>query len=603
MNSMTLLGADRRKVGRVTPCAPCIVMAGGGAHGVTRPTTAAGFTLLICLTFIASCHPQSAFSAPAALQPALDSIRADDLLQHIKTLSSDEFEGRAPASRGEELTVRYLVEQFQRFGLKPGNPDGTFIQKVPLMGITSESTVSLQAGDRKLELALPGDAIATSLRFEPEVKVNGSEVVFVGYGIVAPEYGWDDYKGADVRGKTIVMLINDPPIPDPADSTRLDEKMFKGRAMTYYGRWTYKYEIAAEKGAAAALIVHETGPAGYPYFVLIASHARENFDLQSADKNAGRVPVQGWLTLSKAKEFFTLAGHDFDALKQSALKKDFKPVLLGAKAGFEIRNKLRPVASQNVIARLEGSDSRLKSEYVVYTAHWDHIGRNEKLEGDQIFNGALDNASGTAGLLELAEAFTKLKPPPQRSVLFLAVTAEEKGLLGAKYYVEHPLYPLERTLANLNMDGINPWGRTRDVEVIGHGNSTLEDLLQAAATAQGRKTTADSGPEKGRFYRSDHFEFSKLGVPALYLKSGVDFVGKPTGFGQQKTDEYTERDYHKVTDEIKSDWDMSGGVEDLQLLLEVGWRVAGASEWPEWKPGSEFKARREAMLKASERKP
>jgi Zn-dependent M28 family amino/carboxypeptidase len=554
----------------------------------------------IVLMMLAAVHVQLVLDAapPEALQSASQSIRPDDLLRHIRTLSSDEFEGRSPGTRGEDLTVRYLVEQFRKLGLKPGNPDGGFIQKVPLMGISSESTVSLQTGGKKLELALPGDAIATSLHFDPEVKVTDSDVVFVGYGIVAPEYGWDDYKGVDVRGKTIVMLVNDPPIPDPADPSKLDEKMFKGKAMTYYGRWTYKYEIAAEKGAAAALIVHETGPAGYPYFVLISSHARENFDLQSADRNAGRVPVQGWLTLSKAKEFFAQAGHDFEALKQSALKKDFKPVSLGARVSFDIKNKLRPVASQNVIARLEGSDAKLKNEYVVYTAHWDHIGRNEKLEGDQIFNGALDNASGTAGLLELAEAFSRLGAPPKRTVLFLAVTAEEKGLLGAKYYVEHPLYPLERTLANLNMDGINPWGRTRDVEVIGHGNSTLEDLLQAAATAQGRKTTADSGPEKGRFFRSDHFEFAKLGVPALYLKSGVDYVGKPAGFGKQKTDEYTERDYHKVTDEIKPDWDFSGAVEDLQLLLEVGWRVAGTDVWPEWKPGSEFKARRDTMLKS-----
>jgi Zn-dependent M28 family amino/carboxypeptidase len=542
-------------------------------------------------------------AAPVPLKEAAGNIRTEDLLRHIRMLSSDDFEGRAPATRGEDLTVRYLADEFRKLGLKPGHPDGSFIQKVPLMGITSEAHVSILAGGKKLALALPGDGLATSRRFEPEIRVNDSEMVFVGYGIVAPEYGWDDFKGVDVRGKTIVVLVNDPAIPDPADPAKLDEKLFKGRAMTYYGRWTYKYEIAAEKGAAAALIVHETGPAGYPFLVIIASHGRENFDLQSADRNAGRVPVQGWLTLSKAKEFFAQAGHDFEALKQAALKRDFKPVSLGARASFEIKNKLRPVASQNVIAKLEGSDAKLKNEYVVYTAHWDHIGRNEKLEGDQVFNGALDNASGTAGLLELADAFTRLKTPPKRTVLFLAVTAEEKGLLGAKYYAEHPLYPLERTLANLNMDGLNPWGRTRDVEVIGHGNSTLEALLQTAAAAQGRITTADTGPEKGRFYRSDHFEFSKLGVPALYLKSGIDFIGKPSGFGKQKTDEYTDRDYHKVTDEIKPDWDFSGAVEDLQLLLEVGWRVAEGSDWPEWKPGSEFKARREAMLKAGTHRP
>src|SRR5512138_186524 len=339
-------------------------------------TSAARFVLVVLA--VGLFQPALYAASSELAKSAAESIRADDLIRHIKVLSSDEFEGRSPGTRGENLTVRYLVDQFQKLGLKSGNPDGSFIQKVPLMGISSEAAVSLQAGGKRLELALPGDAIATSLHFEPEIKVTDSDVVFVGYGIVAPEYGWDDYKGVDVRGKTIVMLVNDPPIPDPADPSKLDEKMFKGKAMTYYGRWTYKYEIAAEKGAAAALIVHETGPAGYPYFVLISSHARENFDLQSADRNASRVPVQGWLTLGKAKEFFAQAGHDFEALKQSALKKDFKPVPLGAKASFEIRNKLRPVASQNVIARLEGSDAKLRNEYVVYTAHWDHIGRNEK---------------------------------------------------------------------------------------------------------------------------------------------------------------------------------------------------------------------------------
>ena len=548
-------------------------------------------TLAFCLT-----HWAASAAAPA-IAPASESIQAGQLLAHIQRLASDEFEGRGPGTRGEELTVRYLIDQFKQYGLKPGNPDGSYIQNVPLNGVSSEANVAIMAGGKKLEFAMPGDLIATSLRFEPEVKVADSDVVFVGYGIVAPEHGWDDYKGVDVRGKTIVMLVNDPPIPDPADASKLDDSMFKGNAMTYYGRWTYKYEIAAAKGAAAALIVHETGPAGYPYFVLISSHARENFDLRS-EENTNRVPVQGWMTLGKAQEFFKQAGRDFATLKQSALRKDFKPVTLNAKASFTISNKMRAVDSKNVVAKLEGSDPKLKNEYVIYTAHWDHIGRNEKLEGDQIFNGALDNASGTAGLLELAEAYTKLKTPPKRSVLFLAVTAEEKGLLGAKYYAEHPLYPLTRTLANLNMDGINTWGRTRDIEVIGYGNSTLEDILQDAIAAQQRVIKPDSGPEKGRFFRSDHFEFAKVGVPALYLKSGIDFIGKPAGFGKQKTDEYTERDYHKVSDEVKPDWEFSGGVEDLRLLLDIGWRVADGSRWPEWKAGSEFKARRDAMLKS-----
>ena len=532
---------------------------------------------------------------------ALDSIRSDDLLKHIKVLASDEFEGRAPGTPGEELTVSYLVEQCKRLGLKPGNPDGTFIQNVPMVGFTPQPAFSYRAENRTAEVAFPAECVVWSPWFVPETDVVDSEMIFVGYGVVAPEYGWDDYKGVDVRGKTIVMLINDPAIPDPNDPSKLDEKMFKGRAMTYYGRWTYKYEIAAAKGAAAAIIVHETGPAGYPFFVLVSSNSRENFDLQSQNKNRDRVSVESWITLDQAKKLFTSTGHDFDSLKKGAISRNFRPVSLGSKATFHIKTTLREVASRNVVALLEGSDAKLKDEFVIYTAHWDHLGKNPKMEGDQIFNGALDNASGTAGLLELAEAFTKLKPAPKRSTLFLFVTGEEKGLLGAKYYATHPLYPLTKTLANLNMDVINPWGRTRDVNVIGYGSTTLEEVLQDFAKAQGRVVTPDSEPEKGRFYRSDHFEFAKLGVPALYLKGGIEYIGKPAGYGQQKSDEYTARDYHKVSDEVKPDWDLSGAVEDLQLLFQVGCRVAQGDRFPEWKPGTEFKARREEMLKGAKR--
>ncbi|PYV37917.1 MAG: peptidase M28, partial [Acidobacteria bacterium] len=373
--------------------------------------------------------------------------------------------------------------------------------------------------------------------------------------------------------------------------------MFRGNAMTYYGRWTYKYEIASEKGAAAAIIVHETGPAGYPYEVVSGSWGRENFDIKRPDGNAGRIAVESWVGLDTAKRLLSLAGQDFDALKKSALSKDFKPVPLGVRANFVVRNKLRDVQSRNVVARLEGSDPGRKDEYVIYTAHWDHLGKDEKLQGDQIYNGALDNASGTAALLELAEAFTKLKTPPKRSILFLSLTAEEKGLLGAEYYVENPLYPLGKTVANINMDGINPWGRTRDIVVIGLGNSTLDDVLTEAARLQGRTVKPDAEPEKGSFYRSDHFEFAKQGVPALYTDSGTEYIGKPAEFGKQKRDEYTEKDYHKVSDEIKPDWELSGAVEDLQLLFQAGYRVAQEEMFPVWKPGTEFKEKREQMLR------
>jgi Zn-dependent M28 family amino/carboxypeptidase len=526
---------------------------------------------------------------PPELRDALASINTNDLLRHVKVLASDEFEGRAPASRGEELTVNYLVEQFKGLGLEPGNAsDHSCIQKVPLMGIMSEFEASISVQGRSLKFAQPGEWVFTCLRFDPLIAVTNSDLIFVGYGIVASEYGWDDFKGVDVRGKTLVMLINDPPIPDSADPNRIDEKMFKGKAMTYYGRWTYKYEIAAEKGAAAAIIVHETGPAGYPYLVLAAGYGRETFDLR--DSRDKKLAVQAWMTLGAATKLFAEAGMDYQRLKAEALKREFKPVPLPGKAQFTVRNKLRPVDSQNVIGRIDGSEK--PDEYVIYTAHWDHLGRNEKLAGDQIYNGALDNATGTAGLLEIAEAFRKLPRPPQRTIVFLAVTAEEKGLLGSKYYAEHPTFSVERTLANINMDGLNPWGETRDVEIVGFGQTTLEDDLARAAATQGRAIKPDSEPEKGRFYRSDHFEFAKIGVPGLYIKGGIDVIGQPVGYGKQKLDEYTERDYHKLSDEIKPDWDFSGAVKDLQLLVQVGYAIAQGDKRPDWKEGSEFRNKR-----------
>jgi Zn-dependent M28 family amino/carboxypeptidase len=386
------------------------------------------------------------------------------------------------------------------------------------------------------------------------------------------------------------MLVNDPAIPSPNDSTQLDSAMFRGKAMTYYGRWTYKYEIASEKGAAAAIIVHETGPAGYPYEVVQGSWGRENIDVKRpAGVPYNRVQAEAWVTLDKAKEILSAGGFNFDSLKRAALSKDFRPVDLKAKATFRIKNSVRQLQSRNVIAKLEGSDSTLRNEYIVYTAHWDHLGRDSMAQGDQIFNGALDNASGVAQMLEIAEAFTHMQPSPKRSILFLAVTAEEKGLLGAKYYAENPLYPLAQTLANINIDGVNQWGSTSDVTVIGLGNSTLDDVLADATRAVGRTIAPDPESDKGYFYRSDHFEFAKQGVPALYIDSGVEYIGKPAGYSQQKRDEYVTNDYHKPSDEVKADWDLSGAVDDARLLVEVGYRVAQGSTWPEWKPGVEFR--------------
>jgi Zn-dependent M28 family amino/carboxypeptidase len=526
------------------------------------------------------------------------SISAASLLARTKVLSSDEFEGRAPASPGEEKTVQYLTGEFKKLGLQPGNPNGTFIQDTTLVGITSKPTLAFKVGNQVMPMDHINDYVAFCTRVTPRVEVKESDVVFVGYGVVAPEFGWDDYKGLDVRGKTVVMLINDPPVTDPATG-QLDARMFGGRAMTYYGRWTYKYEIAAQKGAAACLIVHETIPAAYPFGVVVTSWSRENFEIRQPDKNAGHLALSGWLTLDSAIKLMAAGGQDFEALKKSAVKREFRPVALGAKVSFAIENTLRDVNSRNVVALLPGSDSKLRHEYVIFNAHWDHLGRDERLKGDQIFNGAADNAAGVAVLLEIAQAMKALPAAqqPKRSVLFLAVTAEEKGLLGSRYYAQNPLYPLDRTLAVINMDGANPFGRTSDLEIIGFGASTIDEIGVAVAKDQSRTIIPESQPERGIYYRSDHFEFAKVGVPAYYTKYGKNFIGQPADFAEKKVAEYIAKDYHQVSDEVKPDWSFEGAAQDTEFLLQVGLRIANDTTWPEWKPGNEFKARRDAMLK------
>jgi Zn-dependent M28 family amino/carboxypeptidase len=535
--------------------------------------------------------PAGGTASAAAVDTAAQAITSADILQHIKNLAADSMEGRAPGTPGEVKTIAYLQAQYKALGLKPGNPDGTYLQNVDLIGYKAHPTASYSAGGRTISLKYPDDFIANSRHDRPETKVENSDVVFVGYGVVAPEYAWDDYKGVDVTGKTILMLVNDPQVRVPND-TALDTTMFKGKAMTYYGRWTYKYEIATRKGAAAAIIIHETGPAGYPYGVVRGSNSQEQFDVISPDAEK-RVPVEGWITLEKAKEILSAAGQNFDALKAAAARKDFKPVALSAKATYDVKIDVRKIQSHNVVALLEGTDK--KDEYLIYTAHWDHLGRDTTLKGDQIYNGALDNASGSAAVLDIAKAFTKLPVRPRRSVLFLAVTAEEKGLVGAKYYATHPLYPLEKTVANINVDGINQWGKTSDLTVIGLGNSTLDDDLLSVLKADHRTIRPDAEPEKGYYYRSDHFEFAKQGVPALDTDAGIEYVGKPAGYGMQKRNEYTSKDYHNVTDEVKPDWDLSGGAQDMQALFKVGNAVANANDTPRWKPGNEFKAKRDSM--------
>jgi len=552
--------------------------------------------LLLALFFSAAALLLGNDELRERLQPALEAITPDALLAHIKVLASDEFEGRAPGSKGEELSVKYITDQFKKIGLKPGNPDGTYAQEVPLAGIKSEPRMSFVVGDKTINLKSQDDFVASSARLQSGIKIEKSGLVFVGYGVVAPEYGWDDYKNVDVKGKTLLMLIGDPPIPDPKDPSKLDDKMFKGKAMTYYGRWTYKYEIAAQKGAAAAIIIHETEPAAYPWQVVKSSWSKENFELDNPNKNMDAVSARSWITLDVAKTLFADSGQDFDALKKSAITKDFRPVVLDAKANIEIKQQVRSFKSHNVIGKLEGSDPKLNGEYVIYTAHWDHLGRHPELQGDQIFNGAIDNASGVASVIELAAAFTKVNPPPKRSVLFMATTAEEAGLLGAKYYAEHPLYPLAKTLADINLDSMNVWGKARDIEDLSLGFSTVDDLLAAAAKQQSRSAIPDSRPDKGKIYRADNFEFSKVGLPSLYIGKGEHLLSR-SETAPLRSDEFDSTDYHQVTDEVRPDWDLSGCVQDVQLLFEVGYEVANGDKFPEWKPRSEFKAKRDSMLK------
>jgi len=522
----------------------------------------------------------------------LPDIDANQVLADTKVLSSDEYEGRAPGTKGEELTVAYLIDQFKKMGLKPGNTDGTYVQKVPLVGITpTPAPLVVSKGSRQLTLKWKDDVVAWTKHVADAASIDKSELVFVGYGVVAPEFNWDDYKGVDVKGKTLVMLVSDPPVPDPSKPGELDPNTFAGRAMTYYGRWTYKYEIGAMKGAAGVLIIHETGPAGYGFNV-VQGKTGEQFDLVTPDKNMGRPSIEGWITLDKAREVLKLAGQDFDTLKKQAATREFKPVPLGVNASMTIRNTLRTIDSQNVIAKLDGADASLKSEFVVYTAHWDHYGKN----AEGIFHGAVDNAVGTAGLLEVARAFTKVMPPPKRSILFISVTAEEQGLLGSQYYSVTPIYPLAKTAAEINMDGLNVHGRTTDVTLIGLGASELDDYAKAAASEQGRTIHGDAEPEKGFYYRSDHFNFAKQGVPALDPDEGIEFVGKPADYGQKVRDDYTNNRYHTPKDVITPEWDLNGAAEDLKLFFAIGYRVAQADKFPEWRPGNEFKAIREKQL-------
>lgn len=550
--------------------------------------------ILLSLGFLSA-----SLSFAADPQQAAKLIQADRILDHIKILASDDFEGRAPGTKGEAMSVEYITDQFKKLKLSPGNSDGTYRQGVPLVGFNSTPSMSYEVGGKTVSLKSPDDFVAFAPGLKPELSIKKSDIVFVGYGVVAPEYGWDDYKGVDLKGKTILMLINDPAIPDPKNPGKLDPKMFKGEEMTYYGRWTYKYEMAAARGAAAAIIIHETIPAAYPFEVVKNSMSHENFEIQSDGPNPDFPSVASWIQLDRAKELFKSSGLDFEDMKKAALSKDFKPITLKARVDIQVKNVWRSMSSSNVVAKIEGSDPKLKDEYVIYSAHWDHFGMDEKLPGpktNQIFHGAADNASGVATILEIARAYKSLNKAPKRSILFMATTAEERGLLGARYYARNPLYPLQKTLADINIDVINLWGRTHDIGVSGFGKSSIDEIVMKAAKNQKREAVNESRPELGTFYRADHFEFAKEGVPGLYTRSGSHFIGKPESYAREKVDEFVAHNYHKVSDIVRSDWDLSGGVEDAQVLFLTGYDIAQGKKFPVWKEGTEFKAKREQSM-------
>ena len=520
-----------------------------------------------------------------------DTIDEDGLATHIATLASDEFGGRAPFSEGEEKTVQYLASEFRAMGLQPGNGESYF-QDVPLVSIEASSDTSLTItrtdGTQVGEFSYGDEVVIGTTRNVARAAINASDMVFVGYGINAPEYGWNDYEGIDVKGKTVVILVN-----DPGYATR-DETLFGGFAMTYYGRWTYKYEEAARQGAAGALIVHDTGAAGYGWGVVRGSWTGPQFDLVREDGNASRVAIEGWMTDEVAQTVFTAAGLELEAMKTAAATRGFKAVPMNLQATGAVANVLKYANSRNVVAVLPGSAT--PEEYFVYMAHWDHLGTDSKMEGDNIFNGALDNATGTAALLEIAAAYASLDEAPARSVIFLAVTAEEQGLLGSAYYAEHPVVPLAQTVAGLNMDGLGYYGPTNDIVVTGYGASELDAHIERATALVGRRVAPDPEPEKGYYYRSDHFPLAKQGVPMIYPGTGYDHIEHGFEYGMQMAEDYVANRYHTPADEYDPTWDLSGAVLDTQLFFDVGLEIARSSTWPNWHETSEFRAIRDKSL-------
>ncbi len=541
------------------------------------------------MVFLAGCEPTATQDNSA--KPPIAS--AADIGRRIERLASDEFEGRAPGTPGGIAASQYIADEMKLAGLTPMGENGSYFQPVELTAQTvlPTSTMSISNGDTQVvDGNSTENAVFWTKRLDETVELKDSELVFVGYGVTAPEYGWDDYAGLDVKGKTVVMLVN-----DPGFATK-DEALFKGNAMTYYGRWTYKYEEAARQGAAAAIVIHETAPASYGWDVVSGSWTGEQYDLVRPDRGASRVALEGWVTYDQAEQMFATANLDLAEMKSNAAAKGFKPVPAPALTlNATINQTVKTTTSRNVAGAVKGTTR--PDEYVLYMAHWDHLGKNDAIEGDdKIYNGAVDNATGTAAILEIAEAFVQ-QGAPERSALFVAVTAEESGLLGSAFYAEDPIVPLDKTVSGINIDAILPLGKTKDMKVIGFGASQLEDRLKTVLEPRGMYIVPDDKPEAGYYYRSDHISLAKKGVPMLYSDPGNDHITNGLTYGEDFAKEYTKDRYHKPADEYDNSWDLSGIEQSTEILFELGYGLANSQDWPNWYEGTEFRALRDEMRK------
>ncbi|WP_210514182.1 M28 family metallopeptidase [Hymenobacter terricola] len=530
-------------------------------------------------------EPTDTASVPA---PA-DGITPALIARHIKVLASDEYQGRRPFTAGEEKATAYLASEFKKLGLQPG-PNGSYFQAVPLVEIagTPDSTATIGGNGKSLTLKYRADYMFLTEREQPTVVIKNSPLVFAGYGVTAPEYKWDDYAGLDVKGKTVVVLINDP------GNAGNDTILFKGKAMTYYGRWGYKYEEAIRHGATGLLIIHDTKPASYPWTVVQSSNGGAKLHPQTPDHGASKLAVEGWITLDAAKRLFTAAGQNYDEAYTAANKPGFHGKAFGLSISTTLHNKITLKASKNVVAVLPGT-TRPK-EYIIYSAHWDHLGVGKAVAGDSIYNGALDNASGCAGLLAIATGFVQANSTPGRSIVFLAVTGEEQGLLGSDYYAQHPLFPVANTVADINMDELLAFGPMRDLTITGYGQSELDDYARAAAKEQNRYVIPYQHPETGSFYRSDHFSFAKVGIPALYASGEFESRLHGKAFAEKERKDFEEKNYHQPSDQFDPKWDLRGAAQDARLLFRIGQKLASETTFPKWKEGSEFKATREKSL-------